>query len=573
MKNILINLKFLFISVDSFKNILLLSLFFVLSWSLLSEFLKYNQLVFYNSYSLRVILTNIVFSLFIIICFRSVILSAVGFYSFIFLPFISYYFLRKGILFGDLRDIDELMYALGNFSSIIIYSTITLFVVFTIFTNIRFFKIKIFFIQIFLFFFMYFSFTHPQYFEKFFYPTKPNIDAFNISAAFRFIGPIDGFFYNYLDTLIFEKELLKNKELIKYDDFRSFSLPKNDELKNIHIILMESFIDPTDFQNIKIGENVIPKQWIEFKNKNLFHGITPVIGGGSAQAEFEILCGAPSLLEYGTEFNRIGDGTTNCLPKYLKNFGYKTIASQPMHGSFFNIEQAYESIGFENAFLAPSFDMSEMNNGWLSDESFLEQHFEILKDLLNSKNPILNYVFAVGCHSTLGQSKNEQGSISFTKSKTLEHFLNCNTKSIQNLVNYINKVQDLDPDSLIVILPDHKPPGILSSSYVDAGYYCDSSTNRSCKRKMRGIFINGNFNKYFHEKNIAYYEIPEIIINQISNKYLCKTIKCISESDKINLNGTIVNRESLFPIKDQSFAKYHREIYLSLLTESLLNKK
>ena len=573
MKNILIHLKFLFVSVDSFKNIFLLSLFFVLSWSLLSEILKYNQIVFYNSYNLRILISNIIFSLLIILYFRSMILSALGFYSFIFLPFISYYFLRKGILFGDLRDIDELMYALGEFSSIIIYSIITLFIVFAIFTNIRFFKIKIFFIQIFLFFSMYYSYTHPQYFEKFFYPTKPTIDAFNISAAFRFIGPIDGFFYNYLDTLLFEKELLKNKELMKYDDFRSFNLPSDSEFKNIHIILMESFIDPTDFQNIIVDKNIIPKQWIEFKNKNLFHGITPVIGGGSAQAEFEILCGAPSLLEYGTEFNRIGDGHTNCLPKYLKYFGYKTIASQPMHGSFFNIEKAYESIGFDRAFLAPSFDMTEMNNGWLSDESFFRQHFEILKEFLNNKEPILNYMFAVGCHSTLGQSESESGLIRFSKSKILEHFLNCNAKSINNLVNYIEKVQDLDPDSLIVILSDHKPPGILSSSYVDAGYYCDSSVNRSCKRKMRGIFINGNFDKYFYEKNIAYYEIPEIIINQISNRYLCKTIKCISESDKVNLNGTIVNRESLVPIEDQSFAKYHREIYLSLLKESLLNKK
>ena len=98
--------------------------------------------------------------------------------------------------------------------------------------------------------------------------------------------------------------------------------------------------------------------------------ISPVIGGGSAQAEFEVLCGAPSILEYGTEFNRIGLNETSCLPKYLKKYGFKTIASQPMYGSFFNIENAYKQLGFSYSFLAPKFDMTDKNNGWLSDRSF-----------------------------------------------------------------------------------------------------------------------------------------------------------------------------------------------------------
>ena len=132
---------------------------------------------------------------------------------------------------------------------------------------------------------------------------------------------------------------------------------------------MESFIDPTDFKNIEIKLNVIPKKWHELKSENILYGISPVIGGGSAQAEFEILCGVPSILEFGTEFNRIGDNATSCLPNYLKKFGYKTIASQPMFGSFFNIEKAYKSLGFEVSYLTPSFDMSDMNNGWLSDKS------------------------------------------------------------------------------------------------------------------------------------------------------------------------------------------------------------
>ena len=127
MKIIKINLKNKFYSVDSLKSIFLLSILLVIPWSIFSEVLKFKQLVFYDSYNLRVFFSNLIFSFFIIIFIRSIILSIIGYYSFIFLPFVTYYFLRKGVLFSDLQDLDELMYALGNLSSYIIYLSIIIF--------------------------------------------------------------------------------------------------------------------------------------------------------------------------------------------------------------------------------------------------------------------------------------------------------------------------------------------------------------------------------------------------------------------------------------------------------------
>ena len=565
------SLKRIFYSIDDIKNIFLFSLILIIPWSLFSEILKYNQLVFYDSYNLRVFFFNFTFAIILIIYFRSIALSTIGFYTFIFLPFLTYYFLRKGVLYGDLQDIDELMYALGDFSSYTIYFTIFTFLLLTVLTNIRFFKLKILLFQITFAILIYFSYNHPQSFEKFFYPTKPNIEDFNVSAAFRNIGPIDAFFYHYLNTLSFEKKLMTSKEVMKYDDFRSYKLNKNNTNRNIHLILMESFIDPTDFDNVKILKDVIPEQWFEFKRVNKLYGISPVSGGGSAQAEFEILCGAPSILEYGTEFNRIGEGDTSCLPNYLKRFGYKTIASQPMYGSFFNIEKAYKSIGFENTYLTPEFDMSDIKNGWLSDESFFKQHFEFIRKYLSDKRPILNYVFAVGCHSVLGQGSLYEPLVKYPKSKNLEKTLNCNTKSIQHLNKYISKIKSLDPNSLIIVLSDHYPPGV--SDYLNAGHNCETNNELPCSkiRKMRIIFIGDIINMNINNKNFAYYELPEIIINHISKNNLCEIVECGIDKNNINLNGNIVDRVNLEKVSDQTLSVYHKALYQSLLRESLSN--
>lgn len=557
-------------SVNDLKNIIFFSLLIIIPWFLFSEILKYTNLVFYDSYNIRVLISNILFSFIVIIFFRSLILSAIFFYTFSLLPFVTYYFLRKGLIFNDFQDLDELMYALGDFKSLIIKLILILFLLITLFINIRFFKIKIFLFQIIFIVFIFFSYTHSSSFKKFFYPVKPNVEDFNVSAAFRNIGPVDAFFYHYLNTISFEEKIMSNVIKKNYEDFRSYNLDSINTKNNIHIILMESFIDPTDFKNIEIGLNVIPKTWHELKSENIFYGISPVIGGGSAQAEFEILCGAPSFLEFGTEFNRIGNNDTSCLPNYLKKFGYKTIASQPMFGSFFNVEKAYKSLGFEESYLTPSFDMSDMNNGWLSDKSLFNQNFEFIKNSLTNDKPILNYIFAVGCHNTLGQTDNyETNLIKYSKSKKLEGSLNCNAKSIQSLTKYINKIKKIDPDALIIILPDHYPPGI--NDYEEAGHICRTSTGETCDkiRKMRIIISGENITIDLKNKNFAYYELPEIIISQISNNNLCQNVFCNINSTNINLNGIIVNRNNLKKVSDQSLSSYHNEIYLSLLKESL----
>ena len=122
MKSVAFNIfKKFFFSIDDPKNIFLFSIILVLSWSIFSEFLKYKDLVFYNAYDIRVLFSNLIFSIILIIYFRCIVLAGSFFYIFIFLPFVTYFFLRKGILFSDLKDLNEFMFALGSFGHLQFY--------------------------------------------------------------------------------------------------------------------------------------------------------------------------------------------------------------------------------------------------------------------------------------------------------------------------------------------------------------------------------------------------------------------------------------------------------------------
>ncbi|HHO46968.1 MAG TPA: hypothetical protein ENN06_00675 [Desulfobacteraceae bacterium] len=79
--------------------------------------------------------------------------------------------------------------------------------------------------------------------------------------------------------------------------------------------------------------------------------ISPVFGGATAQAEFELLCGVPAMRELsGVEFNVFTGADTPCLPNILGKSGYHAVATNGFRPDFFNSPNAYEGIGFDKAY-------------------------------------------------------------------------------------------------------------------------------------------------------------------------------------------------------------------------------
>ena len=73
-----------------------------------------------------------------------------------------------------------------------------------------------------------------------------------------------------------------------------------------------------------------------FKNKGSL-SISPVFGGGTAQAEFEVLSGVPAMEKLsGVEFDVFTGAETYGLPALLAKGGYHTMATNAYNPDFFN---------------------------------------------------------------------------------------------------------------------------------------------------------------------------------------------------------------------------------------------
>lgn len=241
------------------------------------------------------------------------------------------------------------------------------------------------------------------------------------------------------------------------------------ESRNIHILVLESFLDPERFTGLKFHTPPAPPQFQAMRSK-MHASTSPVFGGGTAQAEFEILCGVPALELYtSAEFNMLDGAKTPCLPNMLADVGYRTVATQSYKPDFFNSEKAYHSLGFQEinfptvfAGSRPTYLQYSDPEHYIFDGDLLAQNLAYVEKLKAEGRPFLNYVLGVYGHlpheidvkrfppkvDVVGVGKNSQTYLA------IQQFY----YRAGAVADYVEKLREIDPGCLIVITSDHLPP-------------------------------------------------------------------------------------------------------------------
>ena len=166
--------------------------------------------------------------------------------------------------------------------------------------------------------------------------------------------------------------------------------------RNVHVIVLESFFDPLTLGPDWVPEDPFPPEfralWAEAGESVT---LSPVFGGYTANAEFELLCGFP-VTENAVFFEGWLRRDVPCLPSVLREAGYRTVASHPNVAGFWNRTHAYRLTGFDEYLSKGSFDISDSVGGILLDHSYYEQVFEQLGPL--DERPVFNYMLTYHGH-------------------------------------------------------------------------------------------------------------------------------------------------------------------------------
>jgi len=241
--------------------------------------------------------------------------------------------------------------------------------------------------------------------------------------------------------------------------------------RNIHIVLLESFWDPSELKKAKFKPSPLSPEFRElWKSAGYSHALAPVFGGFTANSEFEVLCGFP-VVKDAVKFERQLLNDVPCLPHLLANKGYRTIASHPNVPVFWNRVNAYKRMGFQTYWSLEDFVQDDMNQEFMSDSTLYRQVLEKISGSLDAKQPVLDYIVTYFGHWNYPLSESRPNKVSSSSEiEEVTTYANTVYYKSKELMGFINEVRKRDPESIIVVFGDHLPfLGENFAGYVESG--------------------------------------------------------------------------------------------------------
>lgn len=318
--------------------------------------------------------------------------------------------------------------------------------------------------------------------------------------------------------------------------------------RNVHLIVMESFVDPTLFRNANYTKDPLHPSFKKLVGNKMGFSVSPVFGGKTAQAEFEVLCGVPAFEEMtGVEFNGFTGTSAYCLPGTLQLANYQTIATNPYNPSFFNAAKAYKGIGFGQIYFPREYVSgsdtylstgdTSTEKGYMFDRPLFSQNLEFIAPLLKNRDsggpPLFNYILTVYGHfpHIIDEQKRPLvlKMVSPFKDQHLERSANQFFYRSEAVAEYVSRLLELDEKSLIIFVSDHVPPGQFGrKSYEKLNYLNNKNGNLYMNRIL--IIEDGKVKKY---ATIHHYDMPALVLNYITNGAYCKEHTCGFAENKL----------------------------------------
>ncbi len=279
--------------------------------------------------------------------------------------------------------------------------------------------------------------------------------------------------------------------------------------RNLHIIVLESFLDPRRFHGIEFSRNPISDELLPYLNNDQFSlARSPVFGGGTAQAEFEILTGIPALRKFATpDFNVLRGGDVGAFVSHLDVSGYQSMATIASGREYYNSVAAYRSMGLESVEFPDDRGGLESAPGdhYIFDGDLFTHHLTKLERMRDSKQePVITYMLGMYGHVPFHRnSAKRPDRIELSEgSEEMTRMTNQFFYRSQALGIFLNKLLDVDPDCLICIVSDHLPS--VDDKLLDPP---DDRLNSVL------LLDQGNFVEI---SRLAYYEIPWVLWDRLT---------------------------------------------------------
>jgi hypothetical protein len=236
--------------------------------------------------------------------------------------------------------------------------------------------------------------------------------------------------------------------------------------RNVHLVVLESFLDVRLLGGVRFSRPPLDEGFTDWLGDGASASLSPSFGGETARAEFELLCGVPSLRLYGIEFLAFSGAEAPCLPNHLRGVGYRTVLSFSGGPVYSNSRLAYPGLGFGERIFGDRFSAQGTpsirlldGDPNLFDGDMLSQNLGTVRALVQEGRPFLNYVLTLYGHWPFTTDLKRFPDVVEVEPPLAELHRIANQMHYRTaaLHAYLQELLRLDPRAIVVVVGDHLP--------------------------------------------------------------------------------------------------------------------
>ena len=338
-----------------------------------------------------------------------------------------------------------------------------------------------------------------------------------------------------------------------------YDMPDGDAAppENLIIIMNEAFSDlGASFPNLELSAD--PLEFYHSMTENTVKGmlVTPVTGGGTANAEYEALSGASlAFLPTNTVAYQLYlyDGVPSLVSE-IENLGYNTIAFHPYRSSGWNRTSVYDWMGFDTQYYEEDVVDRRDIRQYVSDSCNYEQLYRWTKD---SKDPTFIFNVTMQNHSgytqgwkSLNRTIEVVGQKQGVKTATAQFFslMDASDNALEELIRHYSEVEET---TMIVFFGDHQPS--LGNEFYEELYgkaLDERTTAEVLQQYETPFFIWAN------------YDIPEAEDVRISSNFLSTLTRQMANLPLSGFDCLIAELMDVLPVATTAgFVTAEGEVY------------
>lgn len=303
----------------------------------------------------------------------------------------------------------------------------------------------------------------------------------NIAQGYENYGFVYGFSSSVVDRGMskpedYSKETIENIEASVQTEPTSVS---QEDMPNVVVVLLESFIDPSEVNFLECSEDPIPNFHNLESNYSSGYMTVPVVGAGTANTEFEVLTGM-SLQYFGTgeyPYKTILK-QTDCesIASDLSKLGYGTHVVHNNGGNFYSRANAFSMMGFDTFTSKELMNITEYTplGSWPTDDILIDETIKAMDATPGQQD--LVYTITVQGHGDYPTEKvieNPEITVSGAEDEATnnqwEYYINEIHEVDKFIGNLTQALAERDEDTILVLWGDHLPTLGLSEEDMATG--------------------------------------------------------------------------------------------------------